>query len=75
MNVDVKGEEMLNTLRTLIGQCLGVTHRREKSQHVFDFYSIDGDVKQSVKTVFGYKGAKLFAEGIRLGKATIIAQF
>lgn len=43
--------------------------RHEKGNNVFDFYLPDGKIQ--VKTVFTYPKAKVFAEGISIGKKMI----
>lgn len=43
--------------------------RHEKGTNVFDFYLPDGKIQ--VKTVFTYPKAKVFAEGISIGKKMI----
>lgn len=43
--------------------------RHEEGNNVFDFYLPDGKIQ--VKTVFTYPKAKVFAEGISIGKKMI----
>jgi len=45
---------------------LTVKMRREKNENVFDFYLPSEQVQ--VKTVFTYKKAKVFAEGVSVGR-------
>lgn len=48
---------------------LTVKMRREKNVNVFDFYLPSNQIQ--VKTIFNYKKAKVFAEGISIGKKMI----
>jgi hypothetical protein len=58
---DNKGlQDRVKTLEALSG--LRVTVRLEKSDQVFDFFF----GSKTVKTVYTYKKAKLFAEGMRM---------
>lgn len=56
-------DDMAKTLVLL--SSLRVRHRIEKKENVFDFMNNDG---KTVKTVHTYKKAKMFAEGIQLGR-------
>jgi hypothetical protein len=55
-------QDRIKTLEDISG--LVVVARIEKSQNVFDFF----DNGVTVKTVFTYNKAKLFAEGVQYGR-------
>lgn len=46
---------------------LYVTSRQEKGQEVYDFYT-DSSRSMALKTTFCYKKAKMFAEGVAMGR-------
>ena len=59
-------QNQVKTLQTISG--LEVRYRREKNEHSFEFLH-EG---RTVKKVFTYKKAKLYAQGVKLGKELVV---
>ncbi len=57
-------EDRIQTLERISG--LQVSHRTEKGQNVFTFGV--GTRNKPAKTVFTYRKARIFAEGVALGR-------